>query len=69
MQFGAVAKHQYGVGDRVRLKRQHVTSAHKGADYRIIQLLPSNGGHNQYRIKCVSGSEERIVTEIELCIA
>ncbi len=65
---GAVVEHIFKVGQKVRLKRVMVTSVNKGSDYQVIALLPSNGTHNQYRVKCTSGFEERVVTEIELIL-
>ena len=66
MVSGVAMKHLYKIGERVRLRRQQFASAHKDAEYQITQLLPSNGRHNQYRVRSVTGFEERVVTEVEL---
>jgi hypothetical protein len=52
-------------GQTVRLSRAllHKTA---GGEYKIVRLLPDDGGEHQYRIKSVREPHERVVKESDL---
>lgn len=62
----ALVSHKYKVGQSVRYNSGAARRAGSNASFKIIRLLPSEGDHQQYRIKSASEAHERIAKENEL---
>jgi hypothetical protein len=61
-----MARHKYKVGQRVSFSPGRTSMAASGRDYKVIQLLPEQNGQNQYRIKSIAETHERMAIETEL---
>jgi hypothetical protein len=61
-----MSSHKYKVGQMVDLIPSNigVTSSRRG--YKILRLLPREGGQHLYRIKTIAEAFERIAKENEL---
>ncbi|MSP45521.1 MAG: hypothetical protein EXQ83_06535 [Xanthobacteraceae bacterium] len=58
--------HRFKVGQSVRYNQSTARRSGSTASFKIIKLLPSEGGLSQYRIKSPSEAHERIAMENEL---
>jgi hypothetical protein len=58
--------HRYTVGQAVDFTPGRWGLPASAREYKIIRLLPSEGGHLLYRIKCAVETFERVAKESEL---
>jgi len=58
--------YRFRTGQSVRLTRGPSNRSAAVGAYKIIRLLPDNGGELQYRIKSLREPHERVVNESEL---
>ena len=58
--------HKFKVGQSVRFNSSVARRFGSSASFKIVKLLPQEGGLQQYRIKSASKSHERIAKEDEL---
>jgi hypothetical protein len=61
-----LVSHKYKVGQSVRYNSGAARRAGSNASFKIVRLLPSEGDHQQYRIKSASEAHERLAKENEL---
>lgn len=61
-----MASHKFKVGEAVAFTPGRHSMPASGGDYKIVRLMPSDGGENVYRVKCTREPFERIAREIEL---
>lgn len=59
-------KHQFVVGQSVRVKRRYGMSRPNDELYRITGTLPEIGNSPQYRVRSAEERHERVITEDEL---
>jgi hypothetical protein len=57
---------QFRSGQTVRLSRSLLHRSPAAGEYKIIRLLPDDGGEQQYRVKSVREPHERVVKESDL---
>lgn len=62
----ALDSHKYKVGQSVRYTSSAMRRLGANSSFKIVNLLPSEGDHQQYRIKSASEAHERIAKENEL---
>lgn len=60
--------HRFKIGQLVQFAPGKLGFAASSRDYKIVRLLPEEGGQPQYRIKGVAEMFERIVKENELSL-
>ncbi len=58
--------HRFKVGQSVRYNASTARRFGSSASFKIVKLLPPEGGFPQYRIKSPSEAHERIAMENEL---
>lgn len=58
--------HRYSIGQSVRFSSGIVGRPGAGGTYKILHVLPSEGGENSYRIKSGSEPHERVARESQL---
>ncbi len=58
--------HTFKIGQTVRFLPGGSSFAAKAGDYKIIRLLPPEGGQNLYRIKGIAETFERMARESDL---
>ncbi len=63
-----MAQSKFGAGQRVSVVRSGVFSAPSGA-YRIVSVLPTEGGPQQYRVRNETEPFDRILDEARLVAA
>ena len=61
-----MARHKYKIGQRVSFTPGRTTMAASGREYKVIRQLPEQNGQNQYRIKSIAETFERMAVEGEL---
>ena len=61
-----VESHKFKVGQSVRYNSNASRRIGSNNSFKIVKLLPEEGGYQQYRIKSASESHERIAKENEL---
>jgi hypothetical protein len=61
-----MAAHKFKVGQSVRLTPGKMTPRPAAQAYKIVRVLPAEGGEYHYRIKSVYEPYERIARESEL---
>jgi hypothetical protein len=61
-----MANHRYKVGQMVDLIPSHLGVTASSRSYKIVRLLPREGGQHLYRIKTIAEAFERIAKESEL---
>ncbi len=61
-----MARHKYKIGQRVSFSPGRTSLAASGRDYKVVRLLPEQNGLNQYRIKSIAETFERMALESEL---
>jgi hypothetical protein len=61
-----MAKHKYKVGQTVDYAPGRLALPASAREYKVLRLLPFEGGDLLYRIKCTSETFERVVKEGEL---
>jgi len=66
MVMSAVRKHKYEIGQVVNFMPGALTLEKSLGVYEIVRQLPPEGPENQYRIKSVHDSHERVVRESQL---
>ena len=66
MVMSAVKKHKYEIGQVVNFMPGALTLEKSLGLYEIVRQLPPEGPENQYRIKSVQDSHERVVRESQL---
>jgi hypothetical protein len=59
-------EHKFKVGQSVNLSVGPFGQGSAGAVYKIVRLLPSEGGDHQYRVKSTSEPHERVANESQL---
>jgi hypothetical protein len=64
-----VAEHSFKVGQKVRLNQSLLSFKPLDGVYEIVRLLPPDGPYAQYRVKSMSGFQERVVREIEIILS
>jgi hypothetical protein len=62
----SVEPHKYKVGQSVRFTSNVLRRFGSSASFKVVKLLPPEGGLQQYRIKSASEPHERIAKEDEL---
>ena len=62
----ALVSHKYKIGQSVRYNSGAARRAGSNASFKIIRLLPSEGDHQQYRIKSASEPHERVAKQSQL---
>ena len=61
-----MASHKFKVGQLVDCSPGRLGMPVSSREYKIIRLLPAEGGDHQYRIKSVTETFERIAKESQL---
>jgi hypothetical protein len=61
-----MANHKYKVGQMVSFIPSHFGATPSSRAYKILRLLPREGGQHLYRIKTIAEAFERIAKESEL---
>jgi hypothetical protein len=61
-----VSDHKFKVGQTVHYTSGPYPSSWRGGVFKIMQLLPPQGGDYQYRIKSADEPYDRVVKESEL---
>jgi hypothetical protein len=61
-----MANHRFKVGQMVDLIPSHLGVTSSSRAYKILRLLPREGGQHLYRIKTIAEAFERIAKENEL---
>lgn len=61
-----VKAHKFTIGQSVYYTGAMLGRASAGGSYRIVRLLPPEGGDYQYRIKSVGEAYERVAKESQL---
>jgi hypothetical protein len=61
--------HKFKVGQTLSFSPSAFDAAARKGQYRVVSLLPAEGGDNQYRIKNTLDSHERVVKESQLTLA
>ena len=59
-----MAAHKFTAGQAVRIVPGPVGAAR--GSFKVVRVLPTEHGVNQYRIKSDTDGHERVVTEIEI---
>jgi hypothetical protein len=60
-----VSQHKFKAGQLVRVLPNHNVSDARGS-FKVVRVLPTEHGVNQYRIKSETDGHERVVTESEV---
>jgi hypothetical protein len=63
-----MASHKFKVGQLVDYSPGRLGMPAWSREYKIVRLLPAEGGDNQYRIKSVAETFERIAKESQLSV-
>jgi hypothetical protein len=58
--------HKYNVGQTVYYVSGMIGRHSGSGSYRVVRLLPADGGDLQYRIKSISEAYERVAKESQL---
>ena len=58
--------HRYSIGQSVRFSSGIVGRPGAGGTYKVLHVLPNEGGENSYRIKSGSEPHERVARESQL---
>ena len=58
--------HRFKVGQSVRYSSSALRRFGSNNSFKIVKLMPSDGGPRQYRIKSASEAHERVAQEHEL---
>jgi hypothetical protein len=53
-------------GQTVRLRRKQVGGAAAAGGYKVVRVLPDDGGEQQYRIKSTLEAHERVARRSDL---
>jgi len=53
-------------GQTVRLRRKQVVRAAAAGGYKVVRVLPNDGGEQQYRIKSALEAHERVAGRSDL---
>lgn len=61
-----VKLHKFSIGQNVYYTGGMVGRASSPGSYRVVRLLPPDGGDYQYRIKSVGEAYERVAKESQL---
>jgi len=61
-----MSRHKFKVGQVVDYSPGRFGMAAVSREYKIVRLLPAEGGDNQYRIKSMAETFERIAKESQL---
>jgi hypothetical protein len=61
-----VNAHKFSVGQTVYYTGPMMGRGGAGGSYRVMRLLPADGGDYQYRIKSVGEAYERVAKESQL---
>ena len=61
-----MSDHTFKIGQLVRFAPGRSSMAAKSSEYKIVRLLPPEGGQNLYRIKGVAETFERMARESDL---
>jgi hypothetical protein len=63
-----MASHKFKVGQTVEYARSHIGMVPSARAYKVMQLMPNEGGEKLYRIKAITEVFERVARESELSI-
>ncbi len=63
-----MAAHMFEVGQALFFSPSIFEGASREGTYRVVRLLPADGGDNQYRLKCEADGHERVVRESQLSL-
>ncbi|MDR3515511.1 MAG: hypothetical protein P4M00_06830 [Azospirillaceae bacterium] len=58
--------HMFKVGQTLFFSPSIFEAATRRGNYRVVALLPADGGDNQYRVKSATDGHERVVRESQL---
>jgi hypothetical protein len=61
-----MARHRFKVGQTVNFKPGRMSVPPSGREYKILRLMPIEGGDLLYRIKSIAETFERVAKESEL---
>jgi len=61
-----VSDHTYKIGQMVHFSPGRASMAATSREYKIVRLLPPEGGQNLYRIKGIAETFERMARESDL---
>ena len=61
-----MARHRFKVGQAVSYTPGRLTVPASGREYKVLRLMPFEGGDLQYRIKSIGETFERVAKETEL---
>lgn len=61
-----MALHKFKIGQTVDFTPGRQSMPASAGEYKVIRLMPSDGGENVYRVKCAKEPFERIAREAEL---
>ena len=62
----SIGGHKYTVGQSLFFSPSIFESATRKGMFRVVCLLPADGGDNQYRLKSETDGHERVVREAQL---
>ena len=66
MSASKLSTHKFKVGEAVDFAPSRQSMPASAREYKIIRLMPSDGGENLYRVKCATEPFERMAKEREL---
>lgn len=61
-----MASHKFKVGQTVEFAPSRRSMPAAGGEYKVVRLMPADGGVNSYRVKCSTEAYERTARETEL---
>ncbi len=61
--------HKFKVGQMLIFSPSIFEPAMRKGNYRVVSLLPADGGDNQYRLKSETDGHERVVREGQLTVS
>ncbi|HET9902759.1 MAG TPA: hypothetical protein VFQ27_03560 [Xanthobacteraceae bacterium] len=61
-----MSAHKFSVGQTVYFTGGMTSRTSSGGSYRVVRLLPHDGGDFQYRIKSATEAYERVAKESQL---
>lgn len=64
----SIAGHKFEVGQSLYFSPSIYEAATRKGLFRVVSLLPTDGGDNQYRLKSETDGHERVVREAQLTL-
>jgi hypothetical protein len=65
----SIGGHKFNVGQSLFFSPSIFEAATRKGLFRVVSLLPADGGDNQYRLKSETDGHERVVREGQLAVA